>query len=64
MKKKIKWHVQTLLARRKQQHLRRWLREFETLSDTEKVVYICETKSGESLSDEEEKTSTIDIIEC
>jgi hypothetical protein len=35
--------------------LRRWLREAETLSDTEeKVVYLCELESGESLGDEEE----------
>jgi hypothetical protein len=42
-----KWHVQKLLARRQQQVLRRWLREVETLSDTEKVVYICEPEVGE-----------------
>jgi hypothetical protein len=35
LKRRVKWHVQKLLARRKQQVLRRWLREVETLSDTE-----------------------------
>jgi hypothetical protein len=64
MTQKIKWHVQKLLARRKQQQLRRWLREVETLSDTKKVVYICEPESGESLSDEEEKRSVRDLINC
>jgi hypothetical protein len=63
MKKKIKWHVQKLLAKRKQQQLRRWQRKFGTLSDTKKVVYICEPESGEILSDEEEKRS-IDLINC
>jgi hypothetical protein len=43
--------------------LRRWLREVETLSDREKVVYICEPEVGESLSDEEEKRS-VDLINC
>jgi hypothetical protein len=41
--------------------LRRWLRESETLSGTEEMVYICEPKVGESLNDEEEKIS-IDLI--
>jgi hypothetical protein len=30
-----KWHVQKLLARKKQQVVRRWLRHVENLSDTE-----------------------------
>jgi hypothetical protein len=36
----------SFLVRRKQQVVRRWLREVETLNDTEKVVYICEPKVG------------------
>jgi hypothetical protein len=48
-----------LLARRKQQVLRRWLREVETLSDTEKLVCICEPEVGEYLSDEERRDQLI-----
>jgi hypothetical protein len=66
---KIKWHVQKLLARKEQQIVRRWLREVETLSDTGKVVHICEPEVRKSLSDEgsncqggNRKRSTIDLI--
>jgi hypothetical protein len=54
VKRKVKWRIKNLLARRNQQILRRWLREVENLIDTEdRVVYICELEVGESLSDEE-----------
>jgi hypothetical protein len=33
LKRKSKWHVQKLLARRQQQVLKRWLRHVENLSD-------------------------------
>jgi hypothetical protein len=53
-RKKVKWHVQKLLARKKQQVVRRWLRHAENLSDTEEeMVYICEPEVGRTLSDEE-----------
>jgi hypothetical protein len=55
VKRRETWHVQKLLSRRKQKLLRRWLREVEILTETEKLVLICEPKVGESLIDEEEK---------
>jgi hypothetical protein len=49
---------------RKKQILRRWLRQVENLSDTEeKMVFICELEYGESLGDEEER-STEDLVDC
>jgi hypothetical protein len=36
LKRKVKWHVQKLLARGQQQELKRWLRHVENLSDTER----------------------------
>jgi hypothetical protein len=42
--------------------LRRWLRDVESLSDTEEdIVYFCELGDGESLSEEEEEISFEDI---
>jgi hypothetical protein len=49
-----------LLARRQQQVLRRWLREVETLSDTEEMIWIRELESGENLS--EEKVRSVDLM--
>jgi hypothetical protein len=46
MKQRETWPIQKLLARRQQQQLRRWLREDETLSDTEEMVCICEPETG------------------
>jgi hypothetical protein len=63
MKKRVKWSVHRLLARRKQHVLRRWLREVETLSGIEEMVCICKLEVGESISDEEEKRS-VDLINC
>jgi hypothetical protein len=56
------WHVQNLLARRKQQVLRRWLKEVETLSGTKNLVCIYELEVGENLNDEERR-STVDLID-
>jgi hypothetical protein len=57
--------VQKLLARKKQQELRRWLRELENLSDTEEeLIHICEPEIGRHLSDEEEVRSVKDLINC
>jgi hypothetical protein len=61
MKQRETWHVQNLLSRRKQRKLRRWMREYETLSDMEKVFYICEPEIGETLSEEGEKR-LVDLI--
>jgi hypothetical protein len=52
--------------------LRRWLKQVETLSDTEEeMVYICEPEVGRNLSDEgsnfqngNEERSIEDLIEC
>jgi hypothetical protein len=38
------------------------MREVDTLSDTKKMVCIFEQETGESLSDEEEKRSTVDLM--
>jgi hypothetical protein len=47
----------------RRRYLRRWLRQVENLSDTEEeMVYICEPEIGESL-DEEEERSTEDLID-
>jgi hypothetical protein len=52
------------MARRKKHNLRRWLRQFETLYDTEEeMVYICEPEGGRNLNDEEER-SVEDLINC
>jgi hypothetical protein len=65
LNRKEKWHVQKLLARKKQQELRRWLRELENLSDTEEeLIHICEPEIGRHLSDEEEVRSDEDLINC
>jgi len=56
LKQKVKWHVQQLVSRRQCQELRRWLREVETISDTEKLVCILDPKVGENLSDGERRS--------
>jgi hypothetical protein len=64
LKRKAKWPVQKLLARRKQQMLRKWLRHAENLSDTkEELVCICEPEVGKILSDEEGR-SVKGLINC
>ena len=63
--RKVKWLVQKLLARKQQQELRKWLRHAKTLSDTEEeLIHICEPETGRNLSDEEEKRSVEDLINC
>jgi hypothetical protein len=62
MKKKVKWPVKELLAKRQQRLLKIWLRYVESLSDTE-LVCICEPEVGETLSDEEER-SVSGLINC
>jgi hypothetical protein len=50
MKRKVKWPIQQLIARKQKKMLRRWLRQVENLRNTEeKMVYICEPEDGESL---------------
>jgi hypothetical protein len=60
MKKKVKWPVKELLAKRQQRLLKKWLRYVEILSDTE-LVCIYEPEVGKTLSDEEER-SISDLI--
>jgi hypothetical protein len=65
MKRKVKWLFQKLLSRKKQQELRRWLREVENLSDIEeKVIHMYELEIGRNLSDEEEVRSVKGLIKC
>jgi hypothetical protein len=64
LKRKEKWPVRRLLARKQQQELRKWLRYAENLSDTEEeLVCICEPEVGETLSDEEGRSVT-GLINC
>jgi hypothetical protein len=54
-----------VVARRKQQGLKGWLRHAENLSDIEEeMVYICEPEIGRHLSDEEEVRSVKGLINC
>jgi hypothetical protein len=62
LKKKEKFHVEKLLTEKQQHVLKRWLRHAENLSDTEEMVHICETETGKTLSDDEEKRSVKDLI--
>jgi hypothetical protein len=65
MKKRVKWPVKELLARGQRRLMRRWLRHTENLSDTEEeLIHICEPETGRNLSDEEEKRSDEDLINC
>jgi hypothetical protein len=53
------------LTRRKQQGLKRWLRELEKLNDIEaELIHICEPEIGRHLNDEEEVRSDEDRIDC
>jgi len=62
---KEKCPVQKLLAKKKQQELRRWLRELEDLSEREEeLIHTCELEIGRHLSDEEEVRSDEDLINC
>jgi hypothetical protein len=57
LKQRTKWHVHNFLTRWQQQVLRRWMKEVETLSDTEEeMVCICEPEIGENLNDEEKRS--------
>jgi predicted Mrr-cat superfamily restriction endonuclease len=65
LNRKVKWHVQKLLARKMQQELRKWLRQVENLSDIEeKVIHICEPEIGRNLREEEEVRSVKGLINC
>jgi hypothetical protein len=62
---KEKCPVQKLLAKKKQQELRRWLRELEDLSEREEeLIHTCELEIGRHLSDDEEVRLVKDFIIC
>jgi hypothetical protein len=63
MKRKVKWLVKKLLARRQQRLLRGWLRYVESLRDEEEMVHAYEPKAGKNLSDDEEERSSRDLID-
>jgi hypothetical protein len=63
LRRKEKWPVQKLLARKQQQELKKWLRYVESLRDEEEMVHICEPETGKNLSDEEER-SVSGLINC
>jgi hypothetical protein len=64
LKRKVKWHVQKLLARKQQQEVRRWLRYVENPSDTEEdLVFIYEPEVEETLNYEEGRAIMV-LINC
>jgi len=64
LRSKAKWPVKKLLARGQQRMLRRWQRYVKSLRPTEEMVHACEPEAGRNLSDNEEKRSMKDIIDC
>jgi hypothetical protein len=64
LRRKAKWPVKKLLARRQQRLLRRWLRYVKSLRATEEMVHACEPEAGRNLSDDEEERSSRDLIDC
>jgi hypothetical protein len=64
LRRKEKWPVKKLLARRQQRLLRRWMRYVKSLRATEEMVHVCEPEAGRNLSDDEEKRSLKDLIDC
>jgi hypothetical protein len=63
MKRKVKWPVKKLLAKRQQRLLRRWLRYVKSLRAIEEMVHACEPKVDRNLSDDEEERSRRDLID-
>jgi hypothetical protein len=64
LRRKAKWPVKKLLARRQQRLLRRWLRYVKSLRDEEEMVHVCEPEAGRNLSDDGEERSSRDLIDC
>jgi hypothetical protein len=63
LRRKVKWPVQYLLARRYRRLLKEWLRRIRSLGDREGVVHTCEPETGRNLSDvENEKRSLEDLV--
>jgi hypothetical protein len=44
--------------------LRRWLRYVKILKAIEEMVHVCELEDGRNLSDDEEKRSLEDLVNC
>jgi hypothetical protein len=64
MKRKVKWPIHKLLARRQQRLLKMWLRYAESLKAIEEVVHIYEPEDGRNISDDEGKRSLDDLKNC
>jgi hypothetical protein len=64
LRRKAKWLVKKLLARRQQRLLRRWLRYVKSLRAIEEMVHACEPEAGRNISDYEEERSRRDLIDC
>jgi hypothetical protein len=63
LRRKAKWPVKKLLARRQQRLLRRWLRYVKSLRATEEMVHACEPEAGRNLNDDEEQILSKDLID-
>jgi hypothetical protein len=55
LRRKAKWPVKKLLAKRQRRLLIGWLRHDEHLRDEQGMVHACEPESGSNLNDDEEK---------
>jgi hypothetical protein len=65
LRRKAKWPVKILLAKRQQRMLRRWMRYVKSLRATEEIVHACEQEARRNLSDDEEKErSSRDLRNC
>jgi hypothetical protein len=66
MKRKVKWPVMELVAKRQQRLLKRCLRHANSLRDEQKeMVQVCEPETGRNLSDvEDELRSENDLKDC
>jgi hypothetical protein len=64
LRRKSKWSVKKLLARRQRRLLMEWLRYVESLRDEEEMVHVCEPKAGRNLSNDEEERSSRYLIDC
>jgi hypothetical protein len=64
LRRKAKWPVNKLLARRQQRQLIKWSRYVESLRPTKEMVHVCELEAGRNLSDNEEERSFLGLINC
>jgi hypothetical protein len=65
IKRKAKWLVKELVARRQWRLLKIWLMHDEDLNaPEEEMVHVCEPEAGRNLSDIEEERSLEDLMNC